>query len=124
MHMSLSQIRNGQAPCAVLYQSIVVSETPRVPMPLFAADTLTGRREKHSGEQIVKMCSYCQKVGLSLQGSSRELEWVDPLEYYRRGGGAEVSVSHSICKPCFERVVAPILRTKAGTEADGGQRPS
>ena len=118
MHMSLSLIRSGEAPYAVLYQSIVVSESPRVPLPLFAADLLTGRREPRPGVQIVRLCSYCQKVALPEEPAGGQPEWMEAAEYYRRGGGSQVSVSHSVCRNCFERVVAPVLRSKSPTSAE------
>ncbi len=123
MHMSLSLLRGAQAPVAVLYQSIVLSETPRVPMPLFAADKLTGRGEAPLGRPIVRLCSYCQKVCLPQEkGSFGEPEWMEPADYYRRGGGTEISVSHAVCKDCFERVVKPSLQAKAATGQFGGLR--
>lgn len=121
MHMSLSLIGDEHAPAAVLYQSIVISETPRVPIPLFAADILTGRRAARPGARIVKLCSYCQKVSLPVEGLRDEADWVDPEVYYRRGGDTKVSVSHSVCGVCFNGIVAPALRNATAKGALGGE---
>ncbi len=118
MHMSLSLIRSGQAPLAILYQSIVLTEAPRVPLPLFAADLLTGRREPRPGVQTVKLCSYCQKVALPVEPAGGSLEWIEAAEYYLRGGRSQISVSHSVCRNCFERVMTPVLRSKSPKNAE------
>ena len=105
MRMSLSLIRNGVTPAAVLYQSTVITEIPRVPLPLFAADLLTSRRPYDGAEPVVKLCSYCQKVAWPVDDDTTARMWIEAAEYCRRGGGSDVMISHSVCEACFGRIV-------------------
>jgi hypothetical protein len=49
------------------------------------------------------MCSYCLRV-------ADPGGWIEPEEYYARGGVSDVGISHGICLDCHERIVAPVLR--------------
>jgi len=107
MRMSLSLVRAGATPAAVLYQSTIITETPRLPLPLFAADMLAHRRPNYSPEQIITLCSYCHSVAWPPGQAAAVPEWIEAAEFYRRGGPADIGVSHSVCRPCYERIVLP-----------------
>jgi hypothetical protein len=34
------------------------------------------------------------------------MAWIEPQEYYRRGGSDVTVMSHGFCQPCYERMVA------------------
>jgi hypothetical protein len=108
MRMSLSLIRSGETPVAVLYQSITISETARVPLPLFAADLMTARQPAGVDDLVVKLCSYCQKVEWPDYDAVTEPEWIEASEYYWRGGVSDVVISHAVCAPCYRRVIGSL----------------
>lgn len=110
MYMSLSRIAHASATTAVLYQSIVISETPRPSMPLFAFEA-RGTGRSVAADRIVSLCSYCQRVAAPVAEAAAEEEWIEAVEFYRRGGRSDVFVSHGICDACFVRIVEPALIT-------------
>jgi hypothetical protein len=96
---------------AVLYQSITISETARVPLPLFAADLLTGRTPAGIDDLIVKLCSYCQRVAWPEYDAVADPEWIEASEYYWRGGVSDVVISHAVCEQCYRRVIGQLPGT-------------
>ena len=110
MRMSLSLIRAGAAPAAVLYQSITISEMARVPLPLFAADLLTGRAPAGVDDVVVKLCSYCQRVAWPDYDAVTDPEWIEAAEYYWRGGVTDVVISHAVCENCYQRVIGSLSK--------------
>ena len=110
MFMSISRIAEGSETAAVLYQSVVVSELRRPPLPLFAFEGLG--EQAPPAERIVTLCSYCQKVAWPVQAAERP-EWIEAVEYYRRGGRTDAVVSHGICEICLEQIVE---RCTTGTD--------
>ena len=91
---------------AVLYQSIVVSEMHRPPLPLFAFEMLGCATAQ--ADRLVTLCSYCQKVAWPAGSPCAQGEWVDAVEFYRRGGRSDAVVSHGVCEACFARIVEPV----------------
>ena len=110
MRMSVSLVSEGGEPLAVLYQSLVLSEEPRAPIPLFRADHLASRNSVRPDDEILTLCSYCHAIAWPIGADPETREWIEPPEYYRRGGASDVVDSHGICDCCFERVVEPPLR--------------
>jgi hypothetical protein len=108
MFMSISRIGEGAKTLAVLYQSIVISEMQRPPLPLFAFEM----RGSHVAEadRMVTLCSYCQMVAWPAGSACSRREWVDAVEFYRRGGRSDAVVSHGVCEACFARIVEPVQR--------------
>jgi hypothetical protein len=109
MFMSISRIVEGAETVAVLYQSIVVSELHRPPVPLFAFEALA--EGAVSADRIVTLCSYCQKVAWPITVAEQP-EWIEAVEFYRRGGRTDAVVSHGICETCFEQIVERGTRGK------------
>lgn len=110
MRMSVSLVSEGGEPMAVLYQSLLLSEEPRAPIPLFGADRLASHNKARPDDEILTLCSYCHVIAWPIGAEAATREWIEPPEYYRRGGASDVVVSHGICDCCFERVVEPPLR--------------
>jgi hypothetical protein len=96
MRMALRPIINEQRVEAVLYQSIILEQTPRPRMSLF---------EKFETGDLVTLCSYCHDVAWPPGAADKDRTWIEPEEYYRRGGPAEVMVNHGMCPECYERVM-------------------
>ena len=109
MRMSLSLVRSAGQSFAVLYHSIVISETPRVPLPLFAFGARPDRARPRHGP-VVTLCSYCQRVAWPPASAPEERAWIEAAEFYRRGGREDAIVSHGLCDDCFQRVVEPATR--------------
>ncbi len=110
MRMSLSLIRVEGQPRAVLYQSIILSETPRAPLPLFDSDLLDMLGHPSAARVLVTLCSYCQRVAWPLGAGVADRRWIQPAQFYRLGGPPDAAVSHGLCEDCFERVVGSALR--------------
>jgi hypothetical protein len=110
MRMSLSLIADGGEPRAVLYQSIVLSETPRVALPLFDKDLIASLGRSTTARPLVTLCSYCQRVAWPMDARTAERAWIEPAAFYHRGGPPDAVVSHGLCEDCFERVVGSALR--------------
>jgi hypothetical protein len=90
----------------VLYQSQIVATVPRLPLPLFEG---AARRPQPAPppDQMVALCSFCQRVAWPPGVDERPRRWISVVEYYRRGGPSELAVSDGICPGCLNRVVAP-----------------
>ena len=101
MFMSISRIASHHETDALLYQSIIVSELPRPPLPLFAFDLLADPATP--ADRIVSLCSFCQMVAWPVGARMAQEEWIEAAEYYRRGGKSGVAVSHGICDVCSQR---------------------
>jgi hypothetical protein len=102
MFMSISRIVEGSEAVAVLYQSIIVSELYRAPLPLFRFEALAERAAP--SDHVVTLCSYCQKVAWQV-AEAGHAEWIEAVEFYRRGGPTDAAVTHGICETCFEQIV-------------------
>jgi hypothetical protein len=111
VELRIPKLRTGS------YQSLLLQETPRAPMGLFDPFAVTDSvgHDAHGG--LVRLCSYCHAVGWPIGDECPE--WIEPVDYYRRGGSDDVRVSHGICPSCFQRIVAPTL-VMAGEEAGPG----
>lgn len=104
MWLSVGRVDDAGTPVAVLYQSLMLSETPRAPIGLFDPSNLI---EGEKDQAVLRLCSYCHAVAWPVGDEAPE--WIEPAEYYRRGGADHVPVSHGICGSCFERIVQPTL---------------
>jgi hypothetical protein len=100
MRMALRPIINDQRVEAVLYQSIILEQTPRPTMSLF---------ERFETGDLVTLCSYCHDVAWPPGAADKDRTWIEPEEFYRRGGPAEVVVSHGMCPECYERVMLKVM---------------
>lgn len=81
----------------LLYQSSILAVEQRPAIPLFDAP-VAGTSEP----PIVRICSVCAKVHWPLADDASNAEWIEPQEYYRRGGSDRVLLSHGFCPPCYQ----------------------
>lgn len=119
VYMPISRIMTDGIPVAVLYQSIVMSEIPRPPLPLFAFEFLAADRPRASLAAFVTLCSFCQRVEAPMTAASAEAEWIEAVEFYRRGGRSDIAVTHGLCEACFLRVVEPVSDPKLPATSAG-----
>lgn len=112
MWMSLSRIAKGSETVAILYQSIIIHELSRPPLPLFAFELLNAAGTVPA-DRMVTLCAYCQRVAWPQGTGPGEQEWIEAVEFYQRGGRTDVVVSHGLCEACIERVIAPVQTADA-----------
>jgi hypothetical protein len=98
MRMHISLLREGDAPCGFLYQSLLLSEKQRPVVTLFAP-RLPGLLDDES--PIITACSYCKRLRHAASGN-----WLSPEEYAEAGGRGDARISHGICDECYEGVSA------------------
>jgi len=103
MRLSISPVEVQGLLVALLYQSTLLRAQPRPSISLFERPAAA---EDASLPQLA-MCSYCHNV--RIPPDAGDGEWVSPEQYYRRGGGENVRLSHTICPDCYTRIVAPLL---------------
>jgi hypothetical protein len=89
-------VESGAEVQYLLYQSTTLSEEQRPAIPLFDAPAVGSSRP-----DILKTCSICAKVQWPA-GGAVTAEWIEPQEYYRRGGADVVLLSHGFCLPCYQ----------------------
>jgi hypothetical protein len=109
MRMAITPVLGPLGVAGVLYQSQIVAEAPRLPVPLFSAEARVSmeRRPAPPSDQIVVLCSFCQRLAWPIGARERARRWISPVEFYRRGGPEDAVVSDGICPPCAKRVVEP-----------------
>lgn len=105
MRMSMAPLDQGDEPLGVLYHSIILSECVRAPMPLFEPAAMQAYFDRERTRAIVTLCSYCHAVAWPLDAPAKARDWIEPTDYYRRGGPSDARVSHGICPACYRTVV-------------------
>jgi hypothetical protein len=106
MRLIVSSIVDDGRIVGALYQSQVLAESQRPAIELFKR--LLGQKPaKGPGDRaILRLCSYCHAVAWPPTTDRTDSEWIQPEEYYRRGGQTGVEVSHGICPDCFRSITA------------------
>ncbi|MGE0667503.1 MAG: hypothetical protein AB7O49_13175 [Sphingomonadales bacterium] len=104
MRLSITPLIDGPNTIAALYHSIMLEEVLRPPLDLFKSFSTDGNC-RHD-VPIVTLCSYCHDVSWPTRTESAETIWIAPEDYYRRGGGSEVLVSHGMCPDCYTRLMS------------------
>ncbi len=92
---------------AVLYQSQIITETTRVPVPLLSHAALRQQRDAATTDRVVLLCTFCQRVAWPLDADYRKRRWIKAADYYRRGGPDEVTVESVVCPHCDRQIVVP-----------------
>ena len=105
MRMSLRALCVNNEPVGVLYQSILLSESVRAPISLFEPVAMEAYFDHERTKPMVTLCSYCHSVAWPIGASPKDRDWIDPTDYYRRGGPDEARVSHGICPSCYNTLV-------------------
>lgn len=106
MKMSVSALTARGGLTGVLYQSTILSSKERVPLAFLSSQEAGLAERCRSSLPIVIICAFCANVTTSAWGS----EWVRPADYYRRGGGDAVRISHGICPECEQTRLQPLLK--------------
>ena len=105
MRMSLGLILNNGEPVGVLCQTVLIREVARVPLPLLDTLSAPAGRRLRAGLQTVVLCAFCLDVGWPPDCGEAPIEWISAPDYYRRGGRSDVTISHGVCVPCYDRVL-------------------
>lgn len=101
--LSVTPILGAAGIAGALFQSVMLHESARPAMPLFDFKARARDLEKARSLPLVEICSYCASV--NKPHDAAEENWVSAEAYYAQGGISEVSISHSICPPCFDRLM-------------------
>jgi len=97
MRMSISVLRASETRLLLLHQSQMIACAPRPWVRLLEPERILRHFQAQSHLPIVKLCAFCQKVAWT---SGPRDEWIEPEDYYRRGGAIDVRTSHGVCPPC------------------------
>lgn len=108
MRMSITAVTDQTGVAAVLYQSQMLSEAMRPPLRLFARKSRAARDIDAASLPMVAMCSFCHRVEWPVGPQPGPRRWIDPTDYYRRGGASDVSVTHGICPACATRLAVSV----------------
>lgn len=101
MHLTVGPIKTAGEVSHLLYQSTTLSVQQRPAIPLFGAAVAD-----HDAEDILTLCAICARVAWPIGAPTGTREWIEPTEYYRRGGDDVALISHGFCRDCFARVQA------------------
>ncbi len=99
MRLSARPIQTGDEVRHLLYQSVMLSALQRPDIPLFGIPVAD-----QEAEDILTLCAICARVAWPVGAPSGAREWIEPPEYYRRGGGEVSLISHGFCERCFARL--------------------
>lgn len=102
MRLSVTRV-NGDAAHALLYQSVLLHAVERPPIGLYGVPV----RPLGEGD-LLTICSICARVAWPKGTPAGAREWIDPREYYRRGGEDVAELSHGFCPSCFDRLMAEL----------------
>ncbi|MEX2616176.1 MAG: hypothetical protein WD767_08780 [Alphaproteobacteria bacterium] len=97
MRLAVTGIHEGKEVTGYLFQSVLLEADSRPPMDIYDFKAMSALLKIHRNLPILSMCSYCQRVRDDRYTTG---EWASAETYYRRGGGAEVAISHGICDSC------------------------
>jgi hypothetical protein len=75
---------------------VVLSVEQRPAIPLFG--TPIAQKDE---EDILTLCSICARVAWPIGAPATNRQWIEPSEYYRRGGVEVALLSHGFCADCF-----------------------
>ena len=113
MRMTLTPLTEEGRLVGLLYQSVILRETPHGPFPL---------RERRveplaASALVVRICTYCRSVRYPPEAD--EDSWITPERYYEVGGSEEVRISHGICPDCWTTIAEPLLADIRGSDQAG-----
>jgi hypothetical protein len=97
MRLTVTPVQRGTETEYLLYQSTLLAVEQRPAIPLFGARAIGS-----NSPNALKVCSICGKVQWPEGTTAPDAEWIEPQEYYRRGGSEDVLLSHGFCSPCYE----------------------
>ncbi len=97
MRLSISPIHGEEKTIALLYHTILLSETIRPAMGIFKV------AEDRPEAPLLGICSYCKDV--RYPPGSKTGEWMSAERYYQTGGTDHVRLSHGVCPTCYNEIV-------------------
>lgn len=102
MRLAVTIVPGDPEPEYLLYQSLTLAIEQRPAIPLFGAPAAGA-----NWPDALKVCSCCAKVQWPVASSGPEAEWpaaewIEPQEYYRRGGAEVILLTHGFCPPCYQ----------------------
>lgn len=98
MLMTVSFFEPDNSAPLILYQSQIIEERIRVPVPLFDA---TNYVKPYDDKDLASICSFCARVAWPVGPERGDRTWLTADEYYGKGGTSRVVLSHGICPTCF-----------------------
>lgn len=96
MRLAVTIVPGDTEPEYLLYQSTILAIEQRPAIPLFDAPAAGA-----NWPDALKICAGCAKVQWPAGASAPHAEWIEPQEYYRRGGSDLILLSHGFCRPCY-----------------------
>lgn len=100
MLMSISSFEPDNHPPVILYQSQIIDQRIRVPVPFLEAGNYI---KPYDDNDLASICSFCSRVAWPVGPERGERTWLTADEYYEKGGSSQVVLSHGICPSCFAR---------------------
>lgn len=97
MRLTVTPVQSGTETEYLLYQSTLLAVEQRPAIHLFSARAVDSKLPN-----ALKVCSICAKVQWPAGTTAPNAEWIEPQEYYRRGGSEDILLSHGFCLPCYE----------------------
>lgn len=102
MRMAISGVSDGRQIAAVLYQSQLIEQKLRPPLPLFSRQL----RRATEHPPVVLLCAFCQQVEWPVGEARGRRRWISTVDYYRMGGPDAAAVESVICPRCEREVLA------------------
>lgn len=99
MRLSVRPITTDGDTRYLLYQSVVLSVQQRPAIPLFGVPVADQEED-----DILTLCAICARVAWPIGAPTGAREWIEPADYYRRGGGDVALISHGFCEDCFTQL--------------------
>lgn len=100
MLMAVSVFEPENQPPLILYQSQIIDQCVRVPVPFLVAGNYV---KPYDDKSLASICSFCARVAWPIGPVRDERTWLTPDEYYANGGSSQVALSHGICPECFAK---------------------
>ena len=100
MLMSISTVVCDGGETTILYQSQILDERSRIPLPILSAENY---KRPYSIENRISICSFCAKILWPLGAWGTSQDWISADNYYANGGSSHVGLNHGICPECFDK---------------------
>lgn len=100
MLMSVSSFEPDNCPPLILYQSQIIDQCIRVPVPFLVAGNYN---KPYDDKDLASICSFCSRVAWPIGPHRGERTWLAPEDYYAKGGSSQIVLSHGICPECFAK---------------------
>lgn len=99
LRLAMTPLRTEAGVEGIIFHAQTLSEESRPPLPIYDFKAIAAKLGSMAALPIVTMCSFCQRLRW---GDASAGEWISAEEYYHRGGGSDVRISHGLCPACRE----------------------